>query len=196
MKRTGWRRLLTPCAVLALAAGSIFYTLRREAPLGPVSEAKGGPAFELKVIVPRMGLPFAGLLPDFFVVQLDGTLREMGFTDTARGASAGRVGPDRLELRKEDGWDFTIESDGQGQITPATRLTFPVPLGGNIVKLRCVPADPPIGHFQTAVRKTGELDGRFRVELADCKNADTGEDIDWPPAPLEISGSFTGLAQR
>jgi hypothetical protein len=36
-------------------------------------------------------------------------------------------------------------------------------------------------------------DGRFLVELAACKNAESGKAIEWPPAPLTVRGSFNGL---
>ena len=34
--------------------------------------------------------------------------------------------------------------------------------------------------------------GRFLIELATCKNAESGKAIEWPAAPLTVSGSFVG----
>jgi hypothetical protein len=71
---------------------------------------------------------------------------------------------------------------------------FPLELGGRQVKLRCRPAVPGIGHLHTTTRAGSDvLDGRFLVERATCKNAESGKDIEWPPAPLTLRGSFKGL---
>ena len=43
---------------------------------------------------------------------------------------------------------------------------------------------------------SGELGGSFLVELATCKNAESGRAIEWPPAALTVRGSFKGLPQR
>lgn len=91
---------------------------------------------------------------------------ELRFDHTSRGARIGSVGHDHLEL-SADGWNLFIETDGEGRVAPGTRLVFPI-----------------------------ELDGSFLVELATCKNAESGKAIEWPPEPLTVSGSFGGLPTR
>ena len=143
--------------------------------------------------MPRMGLPLGGILPDALVKKLDGTPRELKFDHTSPGAQIGNVKSDRLEL-KADGWTLLIETDAEGRITPETHLVFPVGLGGRRLKLRCRPADHAIGYLRTATRAdSGKLDGRFVVELAYCRNEESGRSIEWPPAAITVRGNFGGL---
>jgi hypothetical protein len=160
-----------------------------------VSETSGGPSFEVRVVVPRLARPLAGILPDWVVAKMDGTPSELRFDHKSVGARIVSVGQDRLALTA-DGWNLSIETDGQGRITPGTRLVFPLALGGRHVKLRCRPADQASGYFNTNTRAGfDELDGRFLVELATCENAESGKAINWPPAPLTLRGIFQGLPQ-
>ncbi len=170
---------------------------RPEEPVGEsVSESSRGPSFEVLVVVPRLARPFAGILPDWVVRKFDGTPSELRFDYASRGAEIGSVGPDRLEL-SADGWNLFIELDGEGRITPGTHLVFPLALGGRQVKLHCRPADRAAGYLRTTTRAgSDELDGRFLVKLATCKNAESGKAIEWPPAPLTLSGSFAGLPHK
>jgi hypothetical protein len=159
-----------------------------------VSNPSRGPSFEVRVVVPRLGRPLAGILPDWVVKKLDGTPSELRFDHTSRGAQIGSVGHDRIELLA-DGWDLLIETDREGRVAPGTRLVFPLALGGRKVTLSCRPADRDTGYLRTTTRDgSDELGGRFLVELATCKNAESGKAIDWPPAPLTVSGSFVGTA--
>lgn len=161
-----------------------------------VSDTSRGPSFEVRVVVPRLARPLAGILPDWLVGKLDGTPSELRFDHTSRGAQIGSVGHDRLEL-SADGWDLFIETDGEGLVAPGTHLVFPLALGGRQVKLRCRPADPGIGSLRTTTRAgSDELGGSFLVELATCENAESGKLIEWPPAALTVRGSFDGLPQR
>jgi hypothetical protein len=147
----------------------------------------------VRVIVPRSGLPLGGILPDSLVKKLDGTPRELRFDHTSPGAKIGSVGHDRLEL-SADGWELFIETDGEGRVAPGTHLVFPTGLGGRQVRLYCRPADRATGYLRTTTRAgSDELGGRFLVELATCKNAESGKAIEWPPAPLTVRGSFEGL---
>jgi hypothetical protein len=182
---------------LALLACVVWLLLRPHEPDEPVgasvSETSGVPSFEVRVIMPRLGLPLGGILPDWLVARMDGTPREVGFDHANRGARSGNVGPDRLELGA-DGWDLLIETDGEGRITPGTHLTFPLALGGRQVRLRCRPADRATGYLHATTRAGSDvLDGSFLVELAACKNAESGKAIEWPPAPLTLRGNFNGL---
>ena len=157
-----------------------------------VSETSRGPSFEVRVVMPRGGLPLFGILPDWLVKKLDGTPGELRFDHTSRGARIGSVGHDRLEL-SADGWELFIETDGEGRVAPGTHLVFPTGLGGRQVRLSCRPADRATGYLSTTTRAgSDELGGRFLVELAICKNAESGKTINWPPAPLTVRGSFVG----
>ena len=182
---------------LALLTCIVVFVLRsrpEEAIATSVSHTSRGPSFDVRVVVPRAGLPLGGILPDALVKKLDGTPRELRFSHASPGARIGSVAPDRIELSAEGGWDLLIETDGKGGITSATRLVFPLALGGRHLKLRCRPAAPGIGSLETTTRAvTVDLSGRFVLELATCENTASGKTSNWPPAPLTVSGSFAGL---
>jgi hypothetical protein len=185
---------------LALVACLVWLASRPDEPDEPVgvsvSETSRGPSFEVRVVMPRSALPLFGILPDRLVAKLDGTPRELRFDHTSRGAQIGSVEHDRIEL-SADGWDLFIETDGEGRVAPGTHLVFPLGLGGRQVRLSCRPADRATGYLRTTTRAgSDELGGRFLVELATCKNAESGKAIEWPPAPLTVRGSFEGLPHR
>lgn len=157
-----------------------------------VAAKSAGPAFEVSVVMPRAGLPLGGILPDWFVKKLDGTPRELRMDHTSSGAKIVSAGPDRLEL-STDGWELFIETDGEGRVGAGTHLVFPLALGGRQLRLNCHPANRPTGYLRTVPRAGSDvLGGRFLVELASCKNAESGKSINWPPAPLTVRGSFAG----
>jgi hypothetical protein len=183
---------------LALVACLVWLGLRPHEPDQPVavsvSETSRGRSFEVRVVIPRSGLPLGGILPDWLVTRLDGTPRELRLNHTGPGAQIVSVGHDRLEL-SADGWNLFIEADGEGRVAPATHLVFPLGLGGRRLRLDCRPADPANGYFRTTKRASSdELDGSFLVELATCKNAESQKTTNWPPAPLTVRGSFAGLS--
>ena len=186
--------IIIALALLACLACLVWLGSRPDEPAGEsVSDTSQGPSFEVRVVVPRSGLPLGGILPDALVKKLDGTPRELRFDHTSSGAQIGSVGPDRLEL-SADGWNLFIETDGEGRVAPGTHLVFPLGLGGRQVRLSCRPADRATGYLRTTTRVgSDELDGRFLVELATCENVETGKAIEWPPAPLSVRGSFEGL---
>lgn len=160
-----------------------------------VSDTPRSPSFEVRVRMPRSGLPLGGILPDWFVKKLDGTPRELRFDHTSGGAQIGSVGQDRVEFRA-DGWELFVETDGEGRIAPGTHLTFPLGLGGRRMRLDCRPADRATGHLRATTRAGSDvLGGRFLVELATCKDVESGMTTNWPPAPLTVRGSFNGLPQ-
>jgi hypothetical protein len=169
---------------LALLACLVWLGSRPDEPVaGSGSDTSRGPSFEVNVVKPRIARPLFGLLPD----------EKLRFDHTSRGAEIGSVEPDRLQLTA-DGWDFFIETDGEGRVAPGTHLVFPLELGGRQVRLHCRPADRATGYLSTTTRAGSDnLDGRFLVELATCKNAESGKAIEWPPAPLTVRGSFEGL---
>ena len=118
---------------LALLACLVVLVVLRSRPDEPVaasvSDTSRGPSFEVRVVMPRSGLPLGGILPDALVEKYDLTPRELRFDHTSRGAEIGSVEIDRLELRA-DGWDLFIETGGEGRITSGTHLVFPLGLGG------------------------------------------------------------------
>jgi hypothetical protein len=190
--------IIIALALLAGLVGLVWLGSRPDEPAETFAESASntsqGPSFEVRVVMPRSGLPLGGILPDSLVKKLDGTPRELRFDHTSHGAQIGNVGSDRLELKADD-WDLFIETDGEGRVAPGTRLVFPLGLGGRQVKLNCRPAHRATGYFRTSTRAgSDELGGSFLFELAACKNAESGKDIEWPPAPLTISGSFVGPA--
>jgi len=198
MKRSIKRSLIIiALALLAGLAGLVWLVSRPDEPDETVAENLSnkaqGPAFEVRVVVPRSGLPLGGILPDWFVRKHDLTPRELGFDYTNSGAKIGSVGQDRLEL-SADGWELFIETDGEGRFTPGTHLVFPLGLGGRQLRLDCRPADRAPGYLRTTARAGSErLNGRFLVEVANCKNAESGKTTNWPPAPLTVSGIFADL---
>ncbi len=154
-------------------------------------EISRGPSFEVRVGVPRLGRPLGGILPDWLVGKLDGTPSELRFDHTSRGARIETLAQDRVELKADD-WNFLIETDSEGRITSGTGLVFPLALGGRHLRLSCRPSDRAIGSLSTATQAGDQLGGRFIIELATCENADTGNVIEWPPAPLTVRGNFVG----
>jgi len=199
MKTSLKASLIVIAALLALLACLVWLVSRPDEPDVPVgtsiSETSRGPSFEVSVVVPRLTRPFGGVLPDWLVARMGGTPRELRFYHASRGAHVGSVRHDRLELRA-DGWDLLIETDAEGRVTQGTRIVFPILLAERQRTLRCRPADRTNGYLHAAARAgSAEFDGRFLVELATCENAETGKVIEWPSAPLTLSGSFAGLPQ-
>ena len=189
--------IIIALALVAWLAWLVWRGSRPDKPSGEsASDTSRGPAFEVRVVMPRAGLPLGGILPDWFVRKHNLTPRELRFDHMSSGAKIGVVRQHWLELFA-DGWDFFIEIDGEGRVAPGTHLEFPLGLGGRQMRLDCRPADPATGYLRTTPRAGSErLDGRFLVELATCKNAESGKTIEWPSAPLTVRGSFAGLPQN
>jgi len=181
---------------LALLACLVWLVSRPDEPVAAsVSDTSRGPSFEVHVEKPRLARFLFGILPTKLEAKLfgNGGYLETAFDHASHGAKIGSVGHDRLEL-SADGWDLLIETDGEGRITPGTRLVFPIEIAEKQRRLRCRPADRATGYLRTTTRAgSDELGGRFLVELATCENAETGKVIEWPPAPLTVRGSFEGL---
>ena len=185
--------IIIALALLAGLAGLVWVGSRPDEPVAEsVSDMSRGPSFEVRVVMPRGGLPLFGILPDSLVKKHDLTPRELRFDHTNPGAKIGSIEPNHLEL-SADGWELFIEADGEGRVAPGTHLVFPTGLGGRRVRLDCRPADRGTGFLSTTTRAgSDELGGRFLVELDTCKNAESGKTINWPPAPLTVRGSFVG----
>ncbi|MDQ1612182.1 MAG: hypothetical protein QOG00_2113 [Pyrinomonadaceae bacterium] len=188
---------------LAAVACLVWLMSRSNEPVGAgVPNTAGGASFEVQVEKPRMDRFLGGILPTKIESKLLGG-GELRFDHASRGAQVGRVGRDRLELRA-DGWELLLQTDGQGRITPATRLLFPIEIAEKRYTLRCRPADAATGYLHTTARANSDLiDGRFLVELAACVNAESGKILDteaggnpgqaWPSSPLTVRGNFNGL---
>lgn len=177
---------------LALLACLIVFRSRRDEPM--VANPSGAPAFEVRVIKPRLARPLFGVLPTALEEKLE-TGGQRRFDHTSRGARVGSVAPNRLEL-SADGWNLLLETNGEGKIAPGTHLVYTMMLAEKQRTLRCRPADGATGYLRTTTRASSDqLDGRFLVELATCENVETGKVIEWPPAPLTVRGSFASLPQ-
>jgi hypothetical protein len=199
-------KTLLAIIALALVAGFAFLVWlgSRSDEQASVSKIFGGTSFEVTVEKPRMDRFLGGILPTKIETKLLGG--ELRFDHASPGARMGRVGHDRIEL-SADGWDLLIETDGEGRVTPGTRLVFPIEIAEKMYRLRCRPADRANGFLQTTKPPgSGEsdvrLEGSFLVELAKCENAETGKILDteaggnpgdaWPSSPLTLRGSFVG----
>ncbi|MEM7480442.1 MAG: hypothetical protein AAF481_04660 [Acidobacteriota bacterium] len=198
-------------ALALLVVVFVIGVQKEESVVERFSATSGSPSFEVRVVKPRSALPIFGLVPS----SLFGVPAELGFDDASPGAEVGRVGKDRLELRAV-GWDFTVVTDGEGRPASGTNLVFSLELGGRYQTLRCRPSErPPTpaehikerlgfqvdrpededgakGYLQTRSDADG-VRGSLRVELSTCENIGTGKTINWPPAPLVVSGSFERL---
>lgn len=200
MKTSGKTTLII--IALALLACLLVLVLRSrpdeqaEPVAASVLETFRGPAFVVHVIMPRMGLPLGGILPDWVTRKFDGTPSEMRFDNASSGAEIVSIGSDRVELKAE-GWDLVIATDGEGRILPESRLALQMALGGRHVKLRCRPAVPARGQLDTSKQADShDLSGSFLVEFARCENAESGKAIEWPPAPMTVRGIFRGSPKQ
>ena len=201
--RTGIARTWLVIITLALLACLVVVSLRPDGP-----PAAG--SFEVRVGKPLAARPLGGL---FGLIPAD----DLAFNHASRGAAIGLVGHDRLKLRAE-GWDFSLEIDGEGRVAPGTRLVFPswLELGGRHVTLRCRPGYRTgnetfrrrlldsmhfdrlnVGYLRiTTPAAADEFSGHFLVELPTCENAVSGKTLEWPPAPLTVRGRFDRLPHR
>jgi hypothetical protein len=200
MKTSGKTTLII--IALALLACLLVLVLRSrpdkqaEPVAASVLETSRGPAFVVHVIMPRMGLPLGGILPDWVTRKFDGTPSEVRFDNANSGAEIVSIGSDRIELKAE-GWDLVVATDGEGRILPESRLALQMALGGRHVKLRCRPAVPARGKLDTRMRaNSDEITGSFLVEFARCENAESGKAIEWPPAPMTVRGIFRGSPKQ
>ena len=208
MKRSGKILLIIAIALLACLVVFVWQLSRPDDPderlRASITDTSQGPLFEVSVEKPRTDRAFFGILPTKLEAKVFG-VDELRFDQRSRGAKIGSVAPNHVEL-SADGWDLLIETDGEGRITPGTRLVFPIEIAEKKWTLRCRPADRATGYFQATTRAGSDvLDGRFLIELANCGDAATGKILDteaggdpgqaWPSTPLTLRGSFAGLPQ-
>ena len=124
--------------------------------------------------------------------------RERGprLNQNSPGVRIGNITTHRFELSAEGDWDFLIETDSEGRLTPATHIAFPLAIGGRPNTFNCRPADPPVGYLDTMSVYTGEIDGSFVVEVMRCINVKSGKTAQWPYSPLPVRGNFAGLRKQ
>lgn len=192
------KKILVIIIALALLLGCIvMLRLRRDKPVGPsVSEASrlsGGPAFEVQVEMPAFN---SGRAPWEIPGVILGYDRGPHFDQASPGAQVGKIAPDHIELRADDGWDVLIETDREGRLAQGTYVGFPVKLGGRQLKFNCRPADSTVGYLHTTLTGSDELEGSFQLEVAVCKNAVSGKTAAWPYQPLKVRGKFAGLRSK
>lgn len=190
-RRPIWRSILMAMAVglLALVCFSVT-AYRPDRPLPTiVPGSSSGPAFAVKIIRPRAGLPLGGILPPrFFGLDAD-----IGFDSASAGASIGAVGPGLLELRA-DNWDVVFVIDQDGQVTSETQAVFDIIFEDQPRKVLCRPGDEAVGTFRiAALPGSNEYSGSFEIELEHCEDAVTGVPLGWPPQPFVVQGSFDRL---
>jgi hypothetical protein len=181
---------------LLLACVALLRWRRAEpnaASISQTSRSIGGPAFEVLVEQPLVEGRAPWEIPGIILGYSE---RGPRFDQASPGARIGNVTPDHVELSADGGWDLLIETDSEGRITPATRLAFPIKLGGRPLTFNCRPADRAVGYFRTTNTVADTLDGDFVIEVTICKNALSGKTAMWPYRPLTVRGSFAGLKKR
>jgi hypothetical protein len=193
----GKKILVTIIALALLLACIVALRLRRDQPVGPsVSETSrliGRPAFEVQVEMPAFN---SGRAPWEIPGVILGYDRGPRFDQASPGAQVGKIAPDHIELSADGGWDLLIETAGEGRLAQGTHVAFPVKLGGRPLKFNCRPADPAVGYLSYTRTDLDELEGSFQLEVAICKNADSGKTAAWPYKPLTVRGKFAGLKKR
>ena len=177
---------------LALVLGSVlllrFRRERRVTQRAP--QTLEDPWFEIAVDAPIFNSRPPWEIPGVIL----GT-RERGpkLNQNSPGVRIRNITTHRLELSAEGGWDFLIETDSEGRLTPATHIAFPIAIGGRPNNFNCRPADPPVGYLNTKAAESGAIEGSFRVEVMRCINVKSGKTAQWPYSPLPIHGKFGGL---
>ncbi len=187
------RKTLLIILGLALLVGCVLVlTLRRERRVAQgtqgAPQTSEGPWFEIAVDAPIFNSRPPWEIPGVLL----GT-RERGpkLNQNSPGVRIGNITSQRFELSAEGGWDFLIETDSEGRLTPATHIAFPVAIGGRPYNFNCRPAEPPVGYLDT--KGAGEIEGSFVVEVMRCLNVKSGKIAQWPYSPLPIRGNFKGL---
>jgi hypothetical protein len=191
----GKKILVAIIALALLLACIVALRLRRVGPsVSETSRLIGGPAFEVQVEMPAFN---SGRAPWEIPGVIFGYDHGPRFDQASPGAQIGKTAPNHIELSADGGWGLLIETDGQGRLAQGTYVAFPVKLGGRPLKFNCRPADLTIGYLHTTGR-TGseELEGSFQLEVANCKNADSGKTAAWPYQPLKVRGNFAGLKKE
>jgi hypothetical protein len=192
------KKLVIIVSLALLLAAIVALRLQRKKPIdSSVSETSrsiGGPAFEVQIKMPAFN---SGRAPWEIPGVILGYDHGPRFDQASPGAQAGKIAPDHIELRADGGWDLLVETDAEGRLAHETHVAFPVKLGGRPLKFNCRPADPAVGYLHTTTRTgSNELEGNFQLEIAICKNAESGKTAAWPYQPLMVRGNFAGLKKQ
>jgi hypothetical protein len=193
------RKIWVLIIALALLLACIFALRRqRDKAIGPsVSETSrfiGGPAFKVQVEMPAFN---SGRAPWEIPGVILGYDHGPRFDQASPGAQVRKIAADHIELSADGGWEILIETDGEGRLTQATYVAFPVKLGGRPLTFNCRPADLTVGYLHTTVRPgSDELEGSFQLEVAICRNAASGKTAAWPYQPLKVRGNFARLKKQ
>lgn len=186
-KLTMFYAVLAPPALLVLVISLLFIFYKPDRPLPRIEPASSSePTYVVQIIRPRLGLPFAGLLPP----QMFGNDAHLGFDSKSAGAEIRSVESGRIELAAED-WELVLAFDEDGKVTSKTLVAFELLFEDRRRKVRCRPAEPIIGTLEIVkLEDNTELSGSFDIELAPCNDAETGKSLGWPSKPLILHGSF------
>ena len=156
---------------------------------GIVPGSSSSPSFQLQIIRPRAGLPLAGIAPpELFGV--DAKLEVSSLSNDARYS----LSKDSLDLAAGD-WEVHLEFDGDGNLLSDCFAEFPLIFENERQRIRCAPADSPIGRWHFSRVKQGEYSGSFELELPHAVHPNTNAGIGWPPRPLVLVGSFDRLSR-
>ena len=187
----GKKILLIIIALPVLLAGLVLLLRSRsnQEEATSLANAPDG-SFVMQVEKPLFSLRAPWEIPRAIFGDRDPDLR---ISQLSPGATFGFVGPRRLALTADGGWDLLIESDGAGRVLEGTRLVFPISFGGGHFKFNCRHADPTIGHF-TTTQHADKLDGNFVLQLTQCENVVSGKNTAGLP-PFPVRGSFKALPQ-
>src|SRR5688572_12361439 len=177
---------------LPLLLGCVLVLVfRRESRVTQRARQTGdGPWFEISVEAPIFNSRPPWEIPGVIFGTRD---RGPKLNQNSPGVRIGNITSHRFELSAEGGWDFLIETDSEGRLTPATHIAFPIAIGGRPNKFDCRPADPPVGYLHTKGADSGEIEGSFAVEVMRCINVRSGKTAQWPYSPLPVRGNFAGI---
>lgn len=175
---------------VGMLVGGTLVVYRPDRPAARIEPGSSpGPAFAVQVIRPRAGLPLGGLLPP----QVFGLEADLGFGSESAGARVRHVDARRVEL-EADGGELVLVHDGAGRALEGTEVVFELTFEERPRRVRCRLAQGGLAEVEVAeLPGTGELAGRFDLDLTRCEDAATGERLGWPSVPLVLHGSFDRL---
>ena len=191
------KTLVIILGVVSLLGCVLVLTLRRDRRVTQdtqrTPQTTEGPWFEIAVEAPLFNSRPPWEIPGVIL----GT-RERGpkLNQNSPGVRIGNITTQRFELSAEGGWEFLIETDSEGRLTPATHIVFPIKIGGRPNTFNCRPAEPPVGYLDAKGADSGEIEGSFVVEVMRCINVKSGKTAQWPYKPLPIRGNFAGLKKQ
>ena len=186
VKRSNPQTLFVACGCVLVAISLLIVFTRPDKPQPFIASGSStGENFSVQVIRPRTGLPIAGLLPP----KLFGLDESLSFDAQTSNATC-RIGPnDRLEF-SADKWSLVLQLNQGGRISPQSFIEFEMIFEDELTKVRCRPKTQGDSFFESEVNHQQELSGRFQLQLERCVERGTGNELEWPPSPLILRGSF------